>query len=975
MNQPLGTIRPEDFRQIREVFESALSYPPAERVGFVCHACRGDARLITEVERMLAADGESHPLLDGEGISRAGLRVGERFANHFEIIGTLGCGGMGEVYLGRDTNLNREVALKILPTAFTHDSDRLARFQREAQVLASLNHPNIGAIYHFEESDGIQALALEYVEGPTLADRVARGAIPVEEALPIALQIAGALEEAHERGIVHRDLKPGNVKLRPDGVVKVLDFGLAKALQAPEPILGTEAGPPELTSPAMIAMGVTLGTLAYMSPEQAKSKAVDRRTDIWAFGAVLYEMLSGRRAFQGEGAPETLASVLRQEIDWSAIPPSTPASVRNLIARCLERDPMQRLRDIGEARILLLNPTPLSRSLSSVPRLRPALWIAYVAIGLLALAAAAGWYFSQRRAPSFVRRFVIATPPEQLLNFPMTGYVLALSPDGKSLVYVANDRLYLRPLSEFEARPIQGSEGHQSVTDPVFSPDGRWVAFYALGDQTIKRISVAGGTAVTVCKAGMLFGIQWAADGIYFGQGRKGVMRVSAEGGTPVEVVRAKDGEYAHGPHLLPGGRHLLVTIAVGNAINRWREAKVVLVSLSSGERTVLIEGGNDARYIPTGHLIYAHRGNLLAIPFDLGSMKTAGAPLPVIEGILRSAGGRTGVVQLSVSESGAIAYLPGNDVSNRRFFMGFSDRSGKVERLNVPMGTLKSPRISPDGKLIAFAPDFLETADGPAAVWLYDLSGNKALRRLTYAGNSRYPIWTADSSRVVYQSDHEGDRAIFWQRADGIGIAERLTRPDKGTSHVPESWSSNGDVLLYSVDTGDDFTLWTLSTKTGKSESFGGVRSVSPTGARFSPDAKWIAYAANDTAGPTAIYVQRFPASGAKYQLFVKGINDTPHKPVWSRDGKELFYVPRFGGFEAVKVTTRPEFSFGPASPVARPFQPGPHNARTLFDVAPDGRFLAMFDPNELGPIHPPREIAVVLDWFEELRARVPAP
>src|SRR5215831_12889126 len=415
MSQPRGLIQPEIYQRIREVFEAALNYPAADRVGFVEQACSGDARLISEVQRMLAADAETHSLLDGRPLSGQGMREGDRFANHFEIGGMLGRGGMGEVYLGRDTKLNREVAIKVLPSTFTGDPDRLARFRREAQVLASLNHPNIGAIYSFEESDGIHALALEYVEGPTLADRIARGPIPLETALSIARQIAEALEAAHEQGIVHRDLKPGNVKLRPDGVVKVLDFGLAKpALQSLEQAQGTE-----VTSPAMTAMGMMIGTPAYMSPEQVKGRPVDRRADIWAFGAVLYEMLSGRCAFRGEGVPETLASVLQQEVEWAAIPASTPALVRNLIARCLERDPRQRLRDIGEARILIENPSRSLLTPGSAPLQLPRRRFVPIAIGLVAVAAlAAGTarYFSEKRYPPSVRRVFVTTAPDQILN-------------------------------------------------------------------------------------------------------------------------------------------------------------------------------------------------------------------------------------------------------------------------------------------------------------------------------------------------------------------------------------------------------------------------------------------------------------------------------------------------------------------------------------------------------------------------------
>jgi serine/threonine-protein kinase len=818
------------------------------------------------------------------------------------------------------------------------------------------------------------------VEGPTLADQIARGPIPLERALSIARQVAEALEAAHEQGIVHRDLKPANVKLRRDGVVKVLDFGLARpALLSPKEAPGTNPASSELTSPAMTAMGMMIGTPAYMSPEQVKGRPVDRRADIWAFGAVLFEMLSGRLAFHGEDVPETLASVLQQEPHWSAIPGSTPAPVRNLIARCLERDPRQRLRDIGEARILIEDPSRSLLARNHAPRRlsrRRAFATAAALAGVAALAAGTARYFSEKPPPSSVGRFIVTTAPDQLLNYPLAGYMLALSPDGRNLVYVANDMLYLRRLSDFQARPIAGTQDLQSITDPVFSPDGKWIAFYALGDQTIKRISVMGGAAVTICKAGMLYGIQWADDAIYFGQAHKGVMRVLAEGGAPEEVIRVNASEQAHGPHLLPDGHHMLVTIAHDDTVNRWNNAKIVLFSLSTGERRDLLEGGSDARYIPTGHLIYAHRATLFAIPFDLRSMKTTGSPTAVLEGVARSAGGRTGVVQLSASQNGSIAYLSRPDDPNALFFMGFSDRSGKVERLNLPVGHFTSPRISPDGKRIAFAASAVssESGDDPTVIWLYDVEGHNALRRLTYEGNNRFPIWTPDSSRVVFQSNRDGDRAIFWQRPDGSG-AERLTHPEKGTSHIPESWSRTDDVLLFSVDNGLDFTLWALSRKTGKSLPVGGIRSIYPIDARFSPDGKWIAYASAEKAGKTTIYVQPFPATGAKYQLFVKKeSNDTPHKPVWSNDGSELFYVPRFPVLETVKVTTRPEFAFGAASQIPRLFITAAPNQRSAFDVTPDGRFLGMFNVNgpQMGQIGPPREIAVVLDWFDELRTKV---
>jgi Tol biopolymer transport system component len=399
-------------------------------------------------------------------------------------------------------------------------------------------------------------------------------------------------------------------------------------------------------------------------------------------------------------------------------------------------------------------------------------------------------------------------------------------------------------------------------------------------------------------------------------------------------------------------------------------------MSLQTGQRTILVEGGSDARYLATGHLLYANRQTLFAAPFDHRSGKLTGGPVPVVNGVLRTAGGLTGGAQISHSRTGDLVYLPGPYLTGRRFIMGFSDRNGKVERLNIPDGPRGLVRISPDGARIAFAADPSFVAENAGNVLIYDRSTNGAVRRLTYGGTNRYPIWTADGTRVVFQSDRERDLAIFWQKADGTRDAERLTRAEKGTSHVPESWSPTTDTLLYSVESPSGITLRTLSIKTGKSEPFGDVSSVLPPTARFSPDGKWIAYAIAERPGPTSIYVQPFPATGVKYQLIVKGSNSTPHKPMWSPDGKELFYVPRFGGFEAVPVSTRPEFAFGSPVEMVRSFTTGAPNAQALHDVAPDGRFLAMFD-SELRLNRLPRlqDIGVVLNWFEDLKARVPSP
>jgi serine/threonine protein kinase len=564
------------------------------------------------------------------------LAAGDRLGP-YEVLSTLGAGGMGEVYRARDATLKRDVALKILPDGFALDPERLARFKREAQVLASLNHSNIAAIYGFEASTtstssgrAVQALVLELVEGPTLADRIALGQIPVEEALPIARQIAEALEAAHEQGIVHRDLKPANVKLRPDGTVKVLDFGLAKTLEPEGTIRGDATASPTITSPAMTAIGLILGTAAYMSPEQAKGRQADKRSDVWAFGAVLYEMLSGQRAFQGDDASDTLAAVLRQDVDLTALPASTPAPVRRLIARCLDRDVKRRLRDIGEARIVLDDPATLTsanaRDADALRLPRP-LWRRAIpgllsAIAAGALAGTAAWYFKPS-TPLEVTRFHYLLPEGQSLT-GLASRMVDISPDGARLVYVADGRLYLRVMSEQDATAIQGTEAYQAVTSPVFSPDGRSIAFHASSDQTLKRIAATGGAAVTICPAAIPFGMSWGADGIVFSEGSKGIMHVSPNGGTPKVLVSLKDGEVSVSPQMLPGGQYLLFTVATGTAPNRWDSAHIVAQSIATGERTIIIQGGADARYLPTGHLVYAVGGSVVAVAFD-GQSRTDG--------------------------------------------------------------------------------------------------------------------------------------------------------------------------------------------------------------------------------------------------------------------------------------------------------------------------------------------------------------
>ena len=623
----------------------------------------------------------------------------------YEITGQIGAGGMGEVYRATDTNLKRTVAIKVLPEAVATESERLARFQREAEVLARLNHPNIAAIYGLEKSDGTAALVMELVEGPTLADRIAQGPIPVDEAVPIAKQIAEAVEAAHDQGIIHRDLKPANVKVREDGTVKVLDFGLAKALE-PVAAGSTDAtASPTITSPAMMTrVGVILGTAAYMSPEQAKGRAADKRSDVWAFGCVLFEMVAGRRAFEGEGISDTLAAVLRGEPDWTALPAIAPPEIRTLIEGCLTKDWKERIASISTVRFLLdkrrvpavAAPAPFR----TWPRWRQVLVVTFGAAIVAAISAIVSWTVkpSTIQAVLAVTRFSIPLGENQELT-NLGRRAVAISPDGTQVVYVANNRLYLRSMSELEARPIPGTESLRGVTSPAFSPDGRSIVFGSGADRTfsLKRIAVSGGTPVELCQTDALFGVTWGQDGILFGQGPQGIMRVPPEGGRPELLVEVKNGELASDPQALPDARGILFTIASGRAPGRdlGNTARIVVHTSNGSEWQTLIEGGADARYLSSGHIVYAVEGRLFAASFELRDLKVTSKPVPVLEGVAR--GGPTGATQFSVANNGSLAYIPGPPSRSGlpQFSLATVDRTGKTELLKLPPGVYQSPRVS----------------------------------------------------------------------------------------------------------------------------------------------------------------------------------------------------------------------------------------------------------------------------------------
>ncbi len=910
----------------------------------------------------------------------------------YEVTAPIGEGGMGQVYRATDTTLGRQVAIKILPDAFAADPERLARFEREAKTLASLNHPHIAAIYGFEKSGGTHALVMELVEGEDLSQRIARGAISIDEALPMAKQIAEALEAAHEQGIIHRDLKPANIKARDDGTVKVLDFGLAKAM---DPTAGSSPGismSPTLTTPMMTGMGMILGTAPYMSPEQAKGRVVDKRTDVWAFGCVFFEMLTGRRAFEGEDVTDTIAAVVRGEPDWGLLPADVPEQIRLLLTRCLTKDRRARIADISLARFLMTETLsavavaaePATPVAPPKPLWRRAAPVLAVAIVTALVASFAAWNLKpSSAAPGGPTRFPMILPDD--LQFIRTGgKLLAISPDGTRVVYQGNRQLFLRSMADMDARPIPGTSSLDPV-HPFFSPDGQWVGFLSLADATVKKIAVSGGAPVTLYKFGVIasgdfIAPRWDGDEILFAQQNKGIMRLSANGGEPQVLVPIDAPATAYGPQLLPGGKSVLFSLATDQGADRWDTAQIVVQSLTSSERKVVFRGGGAAQYVPTGHLVYALGTTLLAIPFDLGKLEVRGGPVPILEGVRRGTA-TTGAASFALSTTGSLVYVPGSSLASSPQTLALADRTGKVQPLGLPPQPYYHPRISPDGTQMVFGTD-----DGKESiVWVADLKVGASVRRLTFGGKNMYPIWSRDGRFITFQSDREGDRGLFRQPADGSGTAERLTKADNGAEHRPEDWSPDGKTLLVLVSKGNG-DLWTLT--------LDGDRTLKPLVqlpsneryAAFSPDGRFFTYASTEIGSRFEIFVQPFPTTGAKYQISTDGGRD----PLWSPDGKQLLYNAVFnssltgntgstaasaGKLGVVDVRTQPAFSFGRPTPIPieRAILGG--NGR-YYDMTPDGKqFLVVMPPGAQGEAaRPPAErINVVLNWLEELKQRVP--
>jgi Tol biopolymer transport system component len=876
----------------------------------------------------------------------------------YEILSSIGAGGMGEVYRATDTNLGRDVAIKVLPEAFAQDPERIARFEREARTLAALNHPNIAGIYGLEKSQGTYALVMELVEGEDLSQRIARGPIPIDEALPIARQIVEALEAAHEQGIIHRDLKPANIKVREDGTVKVLDFGLAKLA---DPAVGGASKPdmslsPTITSPAMMTgVGVLLGTAAYMSPEQARGKAVDKRADIWAFSCVLFEMVTGKRAFEGDDISETLASVLAREPDLAALPVTVAPAIRTLLRRCLEKDRRKRVGEIAVARFAIeeagtlgavasaheatVQPridaaVALTRAqLRQVMRVRMALvtagavLVVGAAVGIMAL-----WWSTPPRETRAYRTAILPPTNTRLAGFPFQRF--SLSPDGRRLAWAASMdggtlSLWVQSLDGLSAQRLTGTEG---AGTPFWSPDSRVVGFYAGG--LLKTINADGGAPRTVAEVGAGNpGATWnRANVILFSGAGEGsvIRRVSSTGGavTPVTTLDRENGESQHwAPVFLPDGQHFLYVSIGTKAGGPAAVNGVYVAALDSGERKLLVPGGASPRYAQ-GFLIYLREQTLMAQPFDVERLELTGDPVPMAEQVaIGGLSGRMGAV--AVSETGVLAYQAGasGDVSQ----LVWLDRTGRQMESVGDQGDYGDVELSPDGQRASVT--FAATANA-YDVWLFDLA-RRLRTRFTFDSTAGATLWSPDSSRLVFSSTRSGSRDLY-QKASSGGGNDQLLLTEGGVSEYASSWSRDGRAILYSRGAQPGADLWVLQL-TGNRKPFPFMETpFLEVHGQFSPDGRWVAYVSNES-GQNEIYVAPFPGPGGKWRISTAGGN----WPRWRGDSRELFYLAPDNQLVAADVSAHDStFDVGAVRPL---FQTQARvNRGYMYDVSADGqRFL----------------------------------
>jgi serine/threonine-protein kinase len=963
------------WQKVEQLCHAALEREANQRAAFLAQACQGDDELRREVESLLAQEKPAERFLESPALEVAAATLAKmpggdsgpslvgREMGCYQILSLLGVGGMGEVYEARDTRLGRNVAIKVLPAVFVKDPDRLSRFQHEARMLAALNHPNIATIHGFEQSDGTHYLVMELMTGQTLAARLEAGPLRIEEALKTACQIAEALEAAHEKGVIHRDLKPANVMVTPEGRVKVLDLGLAKVFAGDGSLDLSQVA----TLMGMVSEeGRILGTPAYMSPEQARGKTVDKRTDIWAFGCVLYELLTRKLAFCGETVSDTIASVLDREPDWQALPPATHARIRDLLRRCLQKDSHRRLRDIGDARIeieeslaapVMPEPAGIVKGIRALGR-RPLILGLGALLLVAAVASLATWNLKPSPAPPLpVTRTVINLPSGQQLAGLENGPAVALSPDGAHLAYVATQgatqQVYLRAMDSQDAKPIPDTEGGVS---PFFSPDGQWLGFFA--GSNLKKISVSGGTAVTLGDAATPRGANWGSRGtIAFAPTTNAALQqVPDAGGIPQPLTRFEKGEGSQRwPEFLPGGKAVLFA-AAPIAIN-FTNAQVAVQSVGTGEQRNLVQAGTQPRYASSGHLVYAQGGRLMAMLFDPQRLTAAGTAVPVVEGVRQSP--VSGAAQYSFSATGSLAYVSGG-IQSAQNRLVWVNRNGADQPVAAPTRAYLNPRLSPDGRRVAVV-----ITEPESQIWLYALS-RETLTRFTFEGNANYgPVWTPDGKRIAFQSNREGPADLFWQLADGSGGIERLTTSEY--VQAPMSWSPDGQLLAFiEVNPSTQRDIWVLRMGDRKPQPFLRTR-LDERSPRFSPDGRWLVYVSNES-GRYEIYVQPYPGPGGKWQISTEGGTE----PAWNPNGRELFY--RSGNkMMAVDIATQPGFAAGtPRMLFEGQYQPSPVVVAN-YDVSPDGQRFLMLKPSEQAQAAP-TQINVVLNWFEELKRRVPA-
>lgn len=884
----------------------------------------------------------------------AGQRIGV-----YEITGSLGAGGMGEVYRARDTRLGRDVALKVLPLAFAADVDRLARFEREAQVLAALNHPNIAHIYGVEEAvpggseagTATRALVMELVEGETLMERLARGPLAVTEVRALLPQLIDALDAAHEVGVVHRDLKPGNIAVREDGTLKVLDFGLAKALtpgDSHDEATGL-ANSPTITTPAMTRAGLILGTAAYMSPEQARGKRVDKRADIWAFGCVLFEMLTGRKPFDGETVTDTLAAIVTREPEWSALPSATPPSLRRLLMRCLVKDPRQRLRDIGDAREELAritaSDTPEPHATSSTSRWRGAVPWAVAAVAM-ALAAIAWNRVPPTSAPTAgSARFTVQLPDETAVVADTPGSVRAagsfvVSPDGRHLVIVANGpggRLWVRPIDSLETRLLQGTEG---AIQPFWSPDGRRIGFFT--PTHLKTVDIETSLIQVLSDMGAGNGGTWNAEGtILFSNSQRRLYRIPATGGSPVQVTELDTtrGDTGHRwPVFLPDGRKFLVFVGRRDASNRG----VFIGALDSPTLSAVVLADSNAAYAD-GRLLYLRGNTLFAQPFDPDRGTVSGEPAILVQGVLLNTTSRRG--EFSVSRSGILTYTTADLAVTQ---LGWFDRSG------LRLGSLEAvahQAIAPDD--VRVAADRVDSAGANRDIWVFDSKADTRTRLTFTVGDDWVPEWSPDGTRIAYTSarDTPGAAQLYVKDASGSGAETLLLRTEKDKHHL--SWSPDGRFLAYEeAGEGDGRDIWVLPlADPGNPRPVlqGRFNEAQPA---FAPDSRYLGYTSNET-GRLEVYVQTFPPTGGRWQVSQEG----GIQPRWRRDGKEMYYLASDGRIMALDVDLSVP-RFGVPKPLFQTGQGG-DSATEHFAVTSDGRRFLVID-RESGQI----DFTVVLNW-----------